>query len=184
MILYCLSTRLGCGFGVVFTLVSAAMLIWRNVTENMQVEAGVRQFFFMRYLSVAIASFVVQLISYPVGYFAKALPIMKVRVLGRECCIVLNLESRCKPYYRRLRNFWVLVLHVRFYRSPLLVLASRVHSHEARYLCFYLLGSSKYVSIHFLWTSHCTSMSNQTTRWSMTWHDDRTGLGYLPTTFD
>lgn len=85
MILYCLFTCFGCDFGVVFTLVSVAMLIWRSITDNMQVGTGVSQFFSMRYPSMAIISFVAQLISYPVGYFfAKALPIMKVRVLGRE----------------------------------------------------------------------------------------------------
>lgn len=38
----------------------------------------------MRYPSVTITSLVAQLISYPVGcFFAKALPIIKVRVSGR-----------------------------------------------------------------------------------------------------
>lgn len=43
------------------------------------------QFFSMRYPSVTITSLVAQLISYPVGcFFAKALPIMKIRVFGRD----------------------------------------------------------------------------------------------------
>lgn len=38
----------------------------------------------MRYPSVTITSLVAQLLSYPVGcFFAKALPIMKVRLFGR-----------------------------------------------------------------------------------------------------
>ncbi|KAE8136024.1 OPT oligopeptide transporter protein-domain-containing protein [Aspergillus pseudotamarii] len=55
--------------GIVFTLVGT----------------GVNQFFSMRYPSVTITSLVAQLISYPVGcFFAKALPIMTIRVFGRE----------------------------------------------------------------------------------------------------
>ncbi|EHA19676.1 hypothetical protein ASPNIDRAFT_208855, partial [Aspergillus niger ATCC 1015] len=54
--------------GVVFTLLGT----------------GVNQFFSMRYPSVTITSLVAQLLSYPVGcFFAKALPIMKVRLFGR-----------------------------------------------------------------------------------------------------
>ncbi|THC89090.1 hypothetical protein EYZ11_011457 [Aspergillus tanneri] len=53
--------------GVVFTLVGT----------------GVNQFFSMRYPSVTITSLVAQLISYPVGcFFAKAFPIMSIRVFG------------------------------------------------------------------------------------------------------
>ncbi|PYH92481.1 OPT oligopeptide transporter [Aspergillus ellipticus CBS 707.79] len=55
--------------GVVFTLLGT----------------GVNQFFSMRYPSVTITSLVTQLVSYPVGcFFAKALPIIKFRVFGRE----------------------------------------------------------------------------------------------------
>ncbi|KAE8155974.1 OPT oligopeptide transporter protein-domain-containing protein [Aspergillus tamarii] len=55
--------------GIVFTLVGT----------------GVNQFFSMRYPSVTITSLVAQLISYPVGcFFAKALPIMTIRVFGRK----------------------------------------------------------------------------------------------------
>ncbi|QMW29127.1 hypothetical protein G4B84_004462 [Aspergillus flavus NRRL3357] len=55
--------------GIVFTLVGT----------------GVNQFFSMRYPSVTITSLVAQLISYPVGcFFAKAMPIMTIRVRGRE----------------------------------------------------------------------------------------------------
>ncbi|KAB8070934.1 OPT oligopeptide transporter protein-domain-containing protein [Aspergillus leporis] len=58
--------------GIVFTLIGT----------------GVNQFFSMRYPSVTITSLVAQLISYPVGcFFAKALPIMTVRVFGREISI-------------------------------------------------------------------------------------------------
>ncbi|GMF66891.1 unnamed protein product [Aspergillus oryzae] len=49
------------------------------------VGTGVNQFFSMRYPSVTITSLVAQLISYPVGcFFAKAMPIMTIRVRGRE----------------------------------------------------------------------------------------------------
>ncbi|OJJ86242.1 small oligopeptide transporter, OPT family [Aspergillus glaucus CBS 516.65] len=78
MILYCLSTCFGCDFGVVFTLVGT----------------GVSQFFSMRYPSMAITSFVAQLISYPVGYFfAKALPIMKASAIIHAQKVYLKMET-------------------------------------------------------------------------------------------
>lgn len=50
----------------------------------MQIGTGVNQFFSMRYPSVTITSLVAQLVSYPVGcFFAKALPIMKIRLFNR-----------------------------------------------------------------------------------------------------
>ena len=55
-----------------------------NLLTSLELGTGVNQFFSMRYPSVTITSLVAQLLSYPVGcFFAKALPIMKVRLFGR-----------------------------------------------------------------------------------------------------
>ncbi|KAF6806644.1 small oligopeptide opt family [Colletotrichum sojae] len=57
------------------------------------VGSGINQFFSMRYPGVTISSLVAQLVAYPVGCaLARALPIMKVRVLGRE--VVINPDHR------------------------------------------------------------------------------------------